>query len=261
MKTTNKPPLKAAFKRVFLSFLVSNVMWLTSCYIPPVWNINAPINSVDSIKPGVTTKEDILKKLGKPHWQDRSGRSFEYLGVKSNGIFFIAVVIPGCTSPSEHCVVGAGDELDRRPWSIDIEFDKNDVVSSVSIGTREFSTLAKVGPPAPDSATDENPRAGAYKEAGIYCPNADLGHSDAQLRIAAIYDYGAYGKKIDPVRAWVWYSLASQNGDEVATRQVSRLTDELTSEQIEEAKRRLAAWKPGRCMQELTSDENEQEVK
>ncbi len=108
---------------------------------------------------------------------------------------------------------------------------------------------------------EETPGVGAYKEAGIYCPNADLGHADAQLRIAVIYDYGGYGKKVDPVRAWVWYSLASQNGDDVATRQVSRLTDELTSEQIEEAKRELAAWKPGQCMQELTSDKNKQEAK
>jgi TPR repeat protein len=98
---------------------------------------------------------------------------------------------------------------------------------------------------------------GIGKEATSYCPDADLGHADAQRHIGDILYQGAYGQKADPVRAWVWYSLSAQNGDEVAMRQLSRLTDELTPEQMDQAKRRLAAWKPGQCMEELTQTQKE----
>ena len=117
----------------------------------------------------------------------------------------------------------------------------------------------------PHSPTD-HPRVtklytvGIAKEAGTYCPNADLGHADAQHYIGDIYNYGKYAKNVDRVRAWVWYSLAIQNGDAQAVEQVVRVTAEMTSEQLEEAKRQLGAWKPGQCMQELTPDEKEQEV-
>jgi hypothetical protein len=102
---------------------------------------------------------------------------------------------------------------------------------------------------------DRGNTVGIAKEAGTYCPNADLGHADAQLYIGDIYKYGKYAKIVDPVRAWVWYSLASQNGDEKAKRRVSRLTDELTPEQLEEAKRQLTAWMPGQCIEELTRND------
>ena len=106
---------------------------------------------------------------------------------------------------------------------------------------------------APDASS---PGVNASREAGIYCPNADLGHADAQLHIAIIHDYGIFGKNANPVRAWVWYSLASRNGDEAAKTRITSLTDELTPEQLEEAKRQLASWKPGQCMQELTAEDN-----
>jgi TPR repeat protein len=89
------------------------------------------------------------------------------------------------------------------------------------------------------------------KVARTYCPNADLGHTDAQRYIADIYYEGALGHAADPVRAWVWYSLAAQNGDVQAADQLARVSTELTPEQIDEAKRQLALWKPGQCMQEL----------
>jgi TPR repeat protein len=81
------------------------------------------------------------------------------------------------------------------------------------------------------------------------------------MHIGDILYHGAYGRSADPVRAWVWYSLASQNGDEVAKMRTARLTDELTPEQLEEAKRQLAAWKPGQCTEELIREESGQEGK
>jgi TPR repeat protein len=54
-----------------------------------------------------------------------------------------------------------------------------------------------------------------HKAIGTYCHNADLGHADAQMHIGDILYQGAYGRKADIVGAWVWNSLAAQNGDEV----------------------------------------------
>ena len=89
------------------------------------------------------------------------------------------------------------------------------------------------------------------KVSGTYCPNADLGHADAQLQIGNIYNQRAFGRKIDPVRAWVWYSLAAQGGNEHAAELLSIVTLELTPEQQVQAIQQLAAWQPGQCAQEL----------
>jgi TPR repeat protein len=69
---------------------------------------------------------------------------------------------------------------------------------------------------------------------------------------------GAYKLKRDPVRAWVWYSLAAQKGDALATEQLSKVTAELTPEQLEEAKRQLEAWQPGQCIKGLVPDQKTQ---
>jgi uncharacterized protein YceK len=113
---------------------------------------------------------------------------------------------------------------------------------------------------AADYISGDSNQAGIH-EARTYCPNADRGNANAQMYIGDMHYLGAYKLKRDPVRAWVWYSLAAQKGDALATEQLSKVTAELTPEQLEEAKRQLEAWQPGQCMQELTGDENEQEVK
>jgi hypothetical protein len=98
------------------------------------------------------------------------------------------------------------------------------------------------------------------KAAGTYCPNADLGHADAQLQIGDINYYGTYGQKINSARAWVWYSLAAQGGDAQAARKLSQVTAELTPDQQEEAMTQLAGWQPGQCAQELVPDYGGQSI-
>jgi hypothetical protein len=51
------------------------------------------------------------------------------------------------------------------------------------------------------------------KEIGTYCPNAELGHSDAQKKIGDLYYEGLPGLKKDYIQAYVWYSLVKTNGD------------------------------------------------
>jgi hypothetical protein len=86
-------------------------------YLPPVWDHFDAIHQVDSIKPGVTTKEEVIHKFGQPDAQDTSGMSILYTGYHSDGLF----VGPG-----------GGDFRHHRKWTVVVCFDENDVVTIVS---------------------------------------------------------------------------------------------------------------------------------
>jgi TPR repeat protein len=88
-------------------------------------------------------------------------------------------------------------------------------------------------------------------EVGAYCPNADLGHADAQKRIADIYSYGLYNVKQDLQRAYVWYSLATNGGDSDAKVSLAQVASNLAPEQLKEAELFLERWEPGQCKRDL----------
>jgi hypothetical protein len=219
---------------IFVLLLHCVIPCLSSCYLPPVLTSDDNIDSVDAIKPGVTTKEEVVQKFGKPFAKNPDESSIIYFGVKNKGAIWIPM----------HCGGGeCGLVIDPDSWSVVIQFDANDVVTNVSTN-RYITFIANSGHGVSNSVN-------AAKQAGIYCPNADLGHADAQVQIGDIFYHGRYNLKVDLVRACVWYRLAARNGDPQASEQVSRITTELTSEQLEEAKQQLANWQPGQCMQEL----------
>jgi hypothetical protein len=58
-------------------------------------------------------------------------------------------------------------------------------------------------------------------------------------------------RRIDLVRAWVWYNLAAKGGDAHATEKLTQLQAQLCLEQRAEAQRLLAVWQPGQCAEEL----------
>jgi hypothetical protein len=89
------------------------------------------------------------------------------------------------------------------------------------------------------------------KEIGTYCPNADLGHADAQKHIGDLYYLGTHGIKRDLILAYVWYSLAAMGENKEATKQLQPLVDELSPHQADEAVRQLLDWKPGQCERDL----------
>ena len=89
------------------------------------------------------------------------------------------------------------------------------------------------------------------QEAGIYCPNADLGHTDAQKHIADIYFYGRYNVNKDMQRAYVWYSLAVTGGSDEADTRLGSVESVLTPDQLTEAQRLFEQWEPGQCERDL----------
>ena len=89
------------------------------------------------------------------------------------------------------------------------------------------------------------------KEVGSYCPNADLGHADAQKRIGDLLYHGKYGLNRNLVRAHVWYTLAVNNGNGDAAEMRKQVASYLSPEEIQEANRLLEEWKPGQCKGDL----------
>ena len=84
-------------------------------------------------------------------------------------------------------------------------------------------------------------------ESGVYCPNADSGHADAQRKIADIYYYRLYGVRQDLQQAYVWYSLSAKGGNYESDVQLEEVISEMSSEELAEAKELLEHWKPGQC--------------
>ena len=221
------------------ALILCAVLNICSCYMPPLWDAFDTINRLDLIEPGYTSKDQIIKWYGEPELEDPDGKWIVYLGSTSKG----SVGFGG--------YYGAGafsETIDEKPWSITIRFDNNDIATCASlrdpIGLRAEQYESGQSLPG-------NPEIKLSREVGVYCPNADLGHSDAQIYIARIYDYGWYGKTRDPVRAWVWYSLSAGNGEASAVAAIKRLSDQLTTQQLELAYRQLESWTPGYCSNEL----------
>ena len=115
--------------------------------------------------------------------------------------------------------------------------------------------------PSPDAtlvrrAADDNDPAAQYELAMQVssrddqrywlCRSASQPHA---LQGGAFYQLGRlYQNKYgDPVEAHRWYSAAAAHDNVVAIRQLEEMGKTMTIEQIEEADRRAAAWKPGDC--------------
>ena len=101
--------------------MLALVLVVAGCiYVPPVWDAGDEIYRLDFIEPGVTTKDQVLGRLGEPDTRSEAPgvSSFIYQGKTVDQVFIVGVTPVG------------GVETD---WWVMIEFDENDVVSQVSI--------------------------------------------------------------------------------------------------------------------------------
>lgn len=73
------------------------------------------------------------------------------------------------------------------------------------------------------------------------------GHSRAQNNLGTMYYTGA-GVLRDAIEAWKWFTLAARGLDgeagEIARGNIAAIEGELTADELAEAKRRAAAWRP-----------------
>jgi hypothetical protein len=216
---------------------------LQAClYVPPVWDIGDAIYSADSIKEGITTKQEVLKVLGEPHaqWKENGNDVFSYEGETSNGFLFIGGPGPGC------CWV---EFMDEEHWWIRIEFDENDIVET-------FLTSEKTRPQQAQYELGNTLRLmGELAEARKWwCMAANQSHGKAQERIGDEYRYGRVTDgEPDYVRAYMWYDLAASNGSIQAFPNKVNAAGKMTPEQIAEAERLAREWESGPCEPEVSA--------
>ena len=82
------------------------------------------------------------------------------------------------------------------------------------------------------------------------CVAAHGGHIRSQILMGARHLTGSLSDgDTEPVEAYVWYSLASRNGDSQAESSLPELAKAMTPEQVHEARTRLKIWipEPRRC--------------
>ena len=79
------------------------------------------------------------------------------------------------------------------------------------------------------------------------CDDAERGDGKARRAIGLHYWRGWWPTERDLVRAYQWLSLAAWANDGDAPGLRDKLADEMTGDQIVEAERLVARWKPGQC--------------
>ena len=76
------------------------------------------------------------------------------------------------------------------------------------------------------------------------CLAAHSGFAGAQLSLGVRYKYGYGGVQSDAELSYLWSALAAKNGTASATDFVDRLRANMSPDQIAEAERQVAEWKP-----------------
>ncbi len=109
--------------------------------------------------------------------------------------------------------------------------------------SEEYARLAAQGDP------EEQYQAGYFAGNLVlswpwYCLAANQGHRQAQYALGNYYLYGHGGISKDLMKAYVWYSLATLNGNPRAVGYRDDLANKMIPGQIVEAKRLVAEWNP-----------------
>ncbi len=224
-----------------IAALLVSLLALPGCiYIPPVWDIDDAFNDLEWIKPNVTTKAQVVERLGEP--DSDFGVSIRYTGKRSHGLL---------ASQGGAVLIG------ERSWYVSIVFDKAGVVRSIDtsemsetsrlqeeLRQKELPALAKQGDV--EAQFELYMRGGAVKEEWKWlCRSAHGGHAPAQFATGVnYYKWGWDRKSTDPIQAYLWYSLSAGNGHRFAKSERDALAKTMTPAQIAEAERLVREWKP-----------------
>ena len=202
---------------------------LTGCWGLPVKSTtpgeySESINTIESIYP--STQEDIIRQLEEPYRiEKRDGSTYFIYRLEESteywvGFLFLIPFLAGSES-DVFCLFLEFDEasnLVKHAWA-----DPS--------GDHPRGCIDEFYRPKPDTSP--------------FCRNANSGHANAQKHIGDLYYFSYYNFfEKNLVSAYVWYSLAANNGHKGAAEQVDILTRELSPEQLSKAQIRLEEWKP-----------------
>jgi len=213
---------------------------LTGCVAVPLNEIVIPDeyyereSTIEEIYPA--TQEDVIRQLGEPDWIEKR-RSSTYFIYQSVAYEYGVGLFVFYLASDEYCLFLKFDEANHlvdhisRRAARRIFHDCINEFYRTRFGTKYMGMLDQ--------------------EIDMHCPNADLGHSDAQKRIGDLYYFGSFYIKKDLIHAYVWYTLAANGGDNRAAEQVDKLTSELSLGQLSKAQIQLDEWEPGQCERDL----------
>jgi hypothetical protein len=183
----------------------------------------------------------VVNLVGPPAWVKKIGNTTYYIYVWNNTNHQMPLFLPAPVLVPHT----------RNWYCLLLEFNEHEELISHDVQTRTTSlTSNNVCLDVFSSLNAALAPSRLVKDAGIYCPNADLGHADAQYYIGNIYFDKPYYKP-DLLRAYVWYSLAASGGHEVAATKLQKVLSELTPDQLSKASHLLKMWRPGECEKDL----------
>jgi hypothetical protein len=238
-----------ASRGLLCAVVLSTAITLAGCvYVPPVWDADDAIHSVDEIEEGITTREEVLDILGEPDRVHEDGNVYYYAGEYSEG-FIMSLGFP---------LPPGGGLLEEGRWYVRVIFDESGIVHWAEASDQRVETEARV-----NQLKEQAERGDAnvpWKLGLIYsarrqsdnawewfCRAANNGHAAAQARLGNIYRSGE-GSVAEDIEAYKWYSLAASDRHSPAgisaTQFRDALANELSPEQIAEAEQLVEEWEP-----------------
>lgn len=232
----------------------TTTLFLEACYVPPFWDTADTINRLDWIEEGVTTKAEVLKRLGKPAFRIEDQNSITYTGHKSRGLIVI-----GGGYTADAALIG------EKFWWVDIYFDERNTVAFLVTSemrnsrrdeaeTKAWIRILKARAEKGDAEAQfrlYNRLPPSDEHLKYLCLSANQGHALAQEALGDLNlaehksDWRMEGKgKPNKVKAFVWYGLAASNHLKRAEFLRDQLSQDMTDQEIAEAERLVAEWRP-----------------
>ena len=236
---------------------------LSSCIpIPYITDYdNAPdtddvIPRLQSLQSSNANRSTVIDTLGRPFRYRDNYISYEACE-DIHGIALVMCLFYACDIMTSY-------ESDPKCFELQLDFDDDDELTGYRVlpYDRKYDAyeedlilkeLGNRGDPIAQTLREQSLKSewNLKKEVDAFCPNADLGHTEAQKRIGDLYCLGLLGLERDLVRAYVWYALAASGGNNGATEKLDQLTNELSPQQLSEALIKLEEWEPGQCERDL----------
>ena len=236
-----------------LAALVGLCLLLTGC--GPLHSISDrsdEIRHISGMREGTTTKEEALERLGEPNAVNAARNAISYHGSTATGL--------DCTTRQilrRRCTT-----VSQRPWSVTLFFDEADVLSRIAKSEdpvpryaqarRDLRELARQGDAEAQYQLgryylkDEGAAAGFW-----LCQAAHRGHPLAQSTLGYLHredrshDLDAkLGFQRDNVTAFLWYSLASENGFGPAAGYREEVAEAMPPGGVDRAEDLAASWRP-----------------
>ena len=222
--------------------LIFSICLLQGCvYVPPVWDGGDAIHGIEEISEGVSTRQDVLDVLGEPT-SDADPGKLTYQGHSSYGFIICCLSLGGGGGAGK---VGL---IEEDPWYVTVTFDDSDYVERIFTNSnpwhdpeRREITLQQAEEGSPEAQYEVGMNSYSLLRLEWLCRSAIGGLALARYQLGRHFESMA---EPDYSSAFVWHSLAAQDGLPAAQAAMERLSSATTGSETTETKHRVASWQP-----------------